>query len=99
MSIDREGRIGSVRWNGPAHNAGLTPGTQLIAVNGTSYDGDKLKDAIKAAQKSNAPLELLVKNGESYTTTKIDYRDGLRYPQLERDEKAPAMLDEILKAK
>ena len=99
MSIGREGRIGSVRWNGPAHNAGLTPGTQLIAVNGTAYDGDKLKDAIKAAQKSNAPLELLVKNGESYTTTKIDYRDGLRYPQLERDEKAPALLDQILESK
>ena len=99
MSIGREGRIGSVRWNGPAHNAGLTPGTQLIAVNGTAYDGDKLKDAIKAAQKSNAPLELLVKNGESYTTTKIDYRDGLRYPQLEREEKAPALLDDILNAK
>ena len=99
MSIGREGQIGSVRWNGPAHNAGLTPGTQLIAVNGTAYDGDKLKDAIKAAQKPGAPLEFLVKNGDNYTTVKIDYRDGLRYPQMERDEKTPALLDQILTAK
>ena len=99
LSIGREGRIGNVRWNGPAHNAGLTPGTQLIAVNGTAYDGDRLKEAITAAQKSKAPLELLVKNGDNYTTVKIDYRDGLRYPQLERDEKAPALLDQILAAR
>jgi len=99
MSVGREGRIGDVRWNGPAHNAGLTPGTQLIAVNGTAYDGDRLKDAIKAAAKSDAPLELLVKKGETYTTVKLDYREGLRYPQFEREDSKAALLDQILEAR
>ncbi len=99
VTIGREAKLGDVRWNGPAHNAGLTPGTQIVAVNGTSYESDRLKDAIKDAQKSGAPFELLVKNGETYATVKIDYRDGLRYPQLEREDKAPALLDQILEAK
>ena len=33
------------------------------------------------------PLELLLKNGDQYRTITIDYREGLRYPHLERDRR------------
>jgi predicted metalloprotease with PDZ domain len=96
IMIAAEGRLGEVLWEGPAYKAGLTAGTQIIAVNGISYDADRLKRAIHDANKTGPPIELLVKNGDRYRTVKIDYHDGPRYPHLERDGNAAARLDQIL---
>ena len=38
----------------------------------------------------------IVKNGDRFMVTNIDYRGGLRYPRLERDASVPARLDDIL---
>jgi hypothetical protein len=35
-------------------------------------------------KEGKAPLALLLKEGEQYRTVTVDYRDGLRYPRLER---------------
>jgi hypothetical protein len=51
------------------------------------------------AQKSGEPIELLVKNQDRFRTVRIDYRDGLRYPRLERIPEAPDRLGELLKAR
>jgi predicted metalloprotease with PDZ domain len=97
--IGKEGALAAVSWDGPAFKAGLTEGTQLVAVNGESYDLDALKEAIKAAKTGAAPIELLVKAKDQYRTVRIDYHDGLRYPHLERIEGKPALLDQILEAR
>ena len=47
--VGNDGKISSVLWDSPAFNAGLTVGSQITAVNGRDFDGDALKDAIKAA--------------------------------------------------
>jgi predicted metalloprotease with PDZ domain len=94
--VGRENKLSEVLWNTPAYRAGLTVGTQLIAVNGIAYDKDRLLAIIKAAKTDNAPIEFLVKNGDRYSTVRIDYHGGLRYPQLTRAEGAPARLDAIL---
>ena len=102
LTIGREARLVDIVWQGPAYRAGLTVGTQLIAVNGIAYDADRLKAAItdaKLAGAGGAPIELLVKKGDHYRTVAIDYRDGLRYPRLERTGKGPASLDQILSPK
>jgi predicted metalloprotease with PDZ domain len=96
MIVAAEAKISDVLWEGPAYKAGLTVGTQIIAVNGISYDADLLKRAIKDANKTGPPIELLVKNGDRYRTVKIDYHDGLRYPRREREGNAAARLDQIL---
>jgi predicted metalloprotease with PDZ domain len=96
LIVGRENKLTDVRWEGPAFAAGLTLGTQIVAVNSVSYDSDRIKEAIKGAKTSNAPIELLVKNGDRYGTVKVDYHDGLRYPHLERNAGAPAYLDQIL---
>lgn len=98
MSIDNKGGIDSVVWNGPAFKAGFTSGMDIIAVNGVAFDGDKLKSAVKAT-KDGSPLELLIKQGESFRTVRLDYRGGARYPKLERIKDTPAVLDEILAKK
>jgi predicted metalloprotease with PDZ domain len=94
--IGRENKLIDVLWDGPAWSAGLTVGTQIIAVNSVSYDSDRLKEIIRRALTDPAPIELLVKNGDRYTMVRIDYHDGLRYPHLQQLPGVPARLDQIL---
>ena len=99
LVIGREARITDVLWEGPAFKAGLTVGTQIVAVNGLSFDADRLKTTIKNAKTNSGAIEFIVKNGERYRTIRLDYHDGLRYPHLERSGTGEARLDAILAAK
>ena len=47
-------RSASVLWDSAAFNAGLTVGSQIVAINGRNFDGDALKQAIKAAAGNGA---------------------------------------------
>ncbi|MGH6787550.1 MAG: M61 family metallopeptidase [Novosphingobium sp.] len=97
LSIDKDAKIAAVQWDSPAFDAGVVTGAKLLAVNGTTYDGDALKKAVTAA-KDGAPLELLVQRGDRFQTVKLNYRGGLRYPWLERAAPgtAPTGLDLLL---
>jgi predicted metalloprotease with PDZ domain len=78
--------VTQVQWDGPAFDAGVTVGTQVVAVNGVSFGADDLRRAITAAKTDGTPIELLLKNDDQYRTITIEYRDGLKFPHLERDE-------------
>ncbi len=90
------GTVSEVLWGGPAFQAKLTMGAEILAVNGVAYSADVLKDAIRSARTGTSPIELIVKTGENFTVAHIDYHGGLRYPHLERDTSQPARLDSIL---
>jgi predicted metalloprotease with PDZ domain len=94
LVLNRETTLTSVLWDSPAFKAGLTVGDKIVAVDGIAYDADRLKEAITAA-KAGQPLSLLVKDGDHYRTVAIDYRDGLRYPRLERIPGTPDRLAAI----
>ena len=94
-----DGRIGSVLWGGPAYNAGLAIGAQLVAVNGRTFDSDALKDAIKASSGTSAPVALLVKQDDVYRTVNLDWHGGLRYPRLKKVGKGRSTLDALLAAR
>jgi len=96
LTLDKEGTVTDVIWDGPAFAAGLTVGTKIVAVNGEAYDADGLKDAIREGKTSNATLEFLVKDNDRFRPVRIDYHGGPRYPHLERTDAAPARLDQIL---
>jgi predicted metalloprotease with PDZ domain len=96
LIVDHKGAVADVAWDGPAFNAGITVGAEIVAVNGTAFDADNLKDVITEAKDEAAPISLLVKRGDTYTTTSINYHDGLRYPRLERIAGTPALLDDLL---
>ena len=96
--LDREDVMTDVVTGSPAYIAGIGPGMVLIAVNGRKYDSTVLYEALKAAQNnSNAPVELLVRNGEYYRTFKVDYHEGNKYPHLERDRNKPDVLSDIIR--
>ncbi|MFK2899679.1 M61 family metallopeptidase [Dyella jejuensis] len=84
LVVNQSGHISDVQWNGPSFQAGLVPGLTIVAVNGRDFSTDALKDAVTAAKTSQAPIELLVKNVDVYSTVKVDYHGGLRYPHLVR---------------
>jgi predicted metalloprotease with PDZ domain len=94
--VGTDGKISSVLWDSPAFNAGLTVGSQITAVNGRDFDGDALKDAIKAAGAGGALPELLIHDGDVYRTVKLDWRGGLRYPRLQKVGTGPGTLDALL---
>ena len=83
----------------PAAKAGIGPGMKVVAVNGKKMSKYTFHDAVQATKTSSSPLELLVENADYYTTYKLDYHDGEKYPHLVRDESKPDMLSDILKAK
>jgi predicted metalloprotease with PDZ domain len=99
FNVDSKGKINAVIWDSPAFEAGLTVGTEIVAVNDVAFDGDKLKAAIKAAKGKTAPVKLLVKNGDAYRTVDLDWHGGLRYPKLEKIGKGVSTLDALLAPK
>jgi predicted metalloprotease with PDZ domain len=96
---DKDGSVMRVAWEGPAFKANITEGAQILAINGIAYSADVLKDAIRAAQGTKLPIELIVKTGDRFRVASIDYHNGLRYPHLERDTSSVASLDDILAAR
>lgn len=96
FAVNNEGKVTSVLWDSAAFNAGLTNGTQILAVNGRTFDGDAVKAAIKAAKGGTAPVQLLIKDGDLYRTANLDWHGGLRYPRLEKVGKGPGTLDALL---
>ena len=96
LSVDKDGEIKEVLWNGPAFQAGLAPGSRIIAVDDVAFDVDRLKAVIRAAEHATAPISLLVREGERFRSVRLDYHGGLRYPHLERDPNRPDLLQAIL---
>ena len=95
LSVDKDGEIKDVLWNGPAFKAGLAPGSRIIAVDELAFDVDQLKTAIKSAQHATEPISLIVREGERFRTVRLDYHGGLHYPHLERDPDRPDLLEKI----
>jgi predicted metalloprotease with PDZ domain len=99
FSVKENGELGSVWWDSPAYDAGITPDMRLQAVNGKAFTLDVLRDAIRDAEKSASPIRLLVRRGNLLRTVPVDYHGGLRYPKLSRVQGTPDLLDAILAPK
>ena len=96
IAFGDNGNVTQVQWDGPAFNEGVTVGTQVVAVDGVTYGAEALRRSITNAKSSGAPIELLLKNGDQYRTVALEYRDGLRYPHLERERATADLLGDIL---
>ncbi len=95
LRLNEDGSIMDVLPEMAAANAGIGPGMKIVAVNGREYSTDALREAIQNT-KSGGPLELLVLNGKAFSTFRLNYRDGEKYPILQPNGQ-PALLDAILK--
>ena len=84
--VGSSGAISDVIPDSPAARAWVTAGARIIAVGGRRYSSDALSDLVKASKASTAPIELILERGDLFSTAKIDYHGGPRYPHLERIE-------------
>ena len=67
-------------------------------MNGRRWSPEILRAAIKAAaSEKSGPTTLLVENNEFFGTCKVEYHEGEKYPQLQRDASKPDLLSQILK--
>lgn len=99
MTVDSDGDVSSIMWNGPAFKADIVNGTKIIAVSGQSYSRDRIEAAIRAATDARTPVTLLLKRGSRYRTVDISYHDGLRWPHLEKTGTGPDWFDRLFAAK
>jgi hypothetical protein len=89
--------VTNVWWGSPAFQAGITPSTQLVSVDGVAYTPAVLAQAIAAAESDKHPLQLQLRDGDDFKTFSLPYYGGLRYPSLQRIPGTPGRLDDILK--
>ena len=99
MVVDREGKITSVTWGGPAFKAGLTTGQTIVAVGEKAYGEDALKAAITAAKGGTAPIPLTIKRGDAIRVVPLSWNGGLRYPRLTKVGSGRGALDILLEPK
>ncbi|WDS35289.1 peptidase M61 [Pseudoxanthomonas sp.] len=99
LTMNDDGTINDVRWDGPAFKAGVSTGAKLMAVNGRDYSAAVLKRAISTAKGSSAPITLLLQFQGGVRTVQVDYHDGLQYPHLVRVDGTPDYLSESIKPK
>jgi predicted metalloprotease with PDZ domain len=96
MAMRESGEISDVIADGPAARAGLAPGMHVIAVNNRKYSLALLRQAIRDAEGTEKPMELLVEDREFFSTHRVEYHNGERSPFLERDSARPDLLSQIL---
>ncbi|HKU25701.1 MAG TPA: hypothetical protein VJQ54_09540, partial [Candidatus Sulfotelmatobacter sp.] len=98
LAFDNDGvNISDVRVGSAADKAKLIPGEKVIAVNGRVYSKDAMHAAIRQAKSTSALIHLILQNESLVTEADVDYRDGDRYPALERIEGTPDLLADIAK--
>lgn len=94
IEVAEDGTIPDVVPDSPAAKAGAGPGMRLVAVNGRRWSKETLHDAVRASKTT--PVELLLENGDSFATYRLDYTGGERFPILERDGAKADLLTQII---
>ncbi len=97
FTVAQDGKLSDVEVGSPSYQAGLGPGMKLVAVNGRKWSPEILHAAIRAAQGSSRPLDLLVENAQFFKTYSVAYSDGEKNPHLERVPGQADILGDILK--
>jgi predicted metalloprotease with PDZ domain len=96
LLLKEDGGVTDVIPGKAADRAGIGPGMKLVAINGHRWSADLLRESI-AATKEGGELSLLLENGQFFRTHVLEYKDGARYPRLERKDGTADLLSEILK--
>ncbi|MBX7255499.1 MAG: M61 family peptidase [Candidatus Hydrogenedentes bacterium] len=95
MTVAGDGAILDVTPGMAAFEAGLGPGMRIVALNNRRFTTGLLTRAIKESRTATEPMQVLIENGDYFSTHAVTYKDGERQPHLERDESKPDLLSAI----
>jgi predicted metalloprotease with PDZ domain len=76
--------------------AGFTPGERIVEIGGQHFSQASLRSALKAGRDGEKPIAVTVDRGDDVVSVSLDYREGEKYPRLERDPSRPDLLKDIL---
>jgi predicted metalloprotease with PDZ domain len=93
------GAVSEVVWDSPAFAAGIVAGSTIVAVGDNAYTPERLLGAIGQNRGGGHPIGLRVQHRDRERVVTIDYRDGLRFPRLERVPGVPDRLAALLEAR
>lgn len=93
-----DGQIVDVVPEKAAAKAGVVPNLKLVAVNGRRFSPEVLRAGIVTAKGDEGKIELLIENANFFRTLTVEYKDGKRYPRLERDDAKTDLLTTIFQA-
>jgi predicted metalloprotease with PDZ domain len=96
LTVDGDGIIESVEWDGVAFRAGLSAGMKLISVNGVAFSPEALLSAIVAAESSPASIDIVAQDQDHVDLLHLPYHGGPRYPHLVRTSGTADWLDASL---
>jgi predicted metalloprotease with PDZ domain len=96
LAFDGDGTIIDVVPGMIGDKAGLAPGMKVIGINGKTFSGQRVLDALAESVKKRK-IELLVVEGEAIRAVALGYSGGPRYLELARNTSKPDLLAEILK--
>lgn len=97
MQIALNGTVRSVVWNGPAFQAGFSPGQKIVSVNGTPVSRESLLQA--TSNSASIPLHLVLQDDDVRREVTVAYAGALRYPHLERVPGTSDWLSPLLTAR
>jgi predicted metalloprotease with PDZ domain len=97
LQVRRDARVRDVVPGLPADLGGIVPGMRLLAVSGREWSPGRFEQALREAQASSAPLDLMAAHAGEVRHCRIDHPGGVRHPHLERDDEHPDLLAEILR--
>ncbi len=96
LTIAKGAKVSAVVWDGPAFDAGVTVGHDVVAVNGTPYTDDVITAAVAAAKGNANLIRLTLRNDVGVRTVDLRWNGGLRYPRFAKTGTADGALDRLL---
>jgi len=96
FSVGTDGAVSGTRWGSPGFDAGINPGTTIMAVDGLAFSRERLTTALKEAKASKKPIRLIVKRGDRFDEVSVPWTGGPRYPWLEPVSAGEQPLDRLM---
>jgi predicted metalloprotease with PDZ domain len=99
LLLDKAGKVVDVIPGSNAWAQGVTPGMNLVAVNGRRYSKDIVRDAIRTTKEARAPIKLLLENDGFFREVPVEVAGGERYAALMRNTAVEDVIGTILAPK
>jgi predicted metalloprotease with PDZ domain len=96
LGVSDDGKVTLVVPGMPADKSKLAAGMTVVGVNSRKFSGQRLRDAI-ADSVANRGVELLILEGDTFRTVKVDYTEGSKYLELIQRPDRPDVLGAIVK--